>query len=320
MKRKVILVGICAMILCTLAACSLAREDAGENPYEDKLIGVFISTEHLDLYDFKRHLNDNLIVFRGGEIITNSDTDKYQGRLYATLMPKTLTNEETGETTEIMEYVFENISGIPYFYPTIKDELGNYSASMSDNAISEGHIDIKQGDDEDSVTMEGTLYVLPGGTSAYFLNPVYHSADGSVYLTSGNGISSSGEHDEGSMMSQSLSAKKTITENGKTKTDSFSVTISVSFMFAPESIIILQMNENGELLSRLEYAPDALPDSFEPEAQTAFLVVETKKHDSEGTIKVSRNIYNRDAQSMETFYPRADGVCVKDWTLIEWTD
>lgn len=319
-KNKVGIFLLCAIILCVLTACSLAREDAGGNPHEDKLIGVFITTEYIDLFDFEGYLNNNLGNFRGGEIVMDGKPDKYQGRLYASLVPRTLTSEETGETTEIMEYVFEDIKGIPYFAPTVQDDHGNYTSSMSDGAISEGHMAINHGDDVNSITMEGTLHVLPASANVYYPNPVYQSEDGSVYLISGSGISSSGVHDEGPMMSQTLAADYTVTENGKTMTDSYSVTISVSFMFAPEKISILQMDADGGLLSRTEYSPEALPDAFKPEPKTAYLVVETRKRDSAGALKTSRDIYSGDAESMETFYAREDGICVKHWTRIEWAE
>lgn len=320
MKRNSLLLGVCAILICTLAACSLAREEASDNPREDKLIGVFITTEYIDLFDFDRYLNENLSGFQGGAIVMDGNNEKYQGRLYASLVPRTLTNEETGETSEILEYKFEGIEGIPYFSPTAQDEHGNYTASASDDAISEGHMSIKQGDDENSVSMEGTLYVVPASMNAYYPNPVYQSADGSVYLVSGSGISASGVHDDGPMMSQTLSADYTVTENGKTKTDSFSVTISVSVMSAPEKIIILQMNADSELLSRHEYVPGTLPESFVPDDKTAFMIVETQKRNFEGKLKVTRNIYGNSDESIETFSARADGVCVKSWTRIAWPD
>jgi hypothetical protein len=89
-------------------------------------------------------------------------------------------------------------------------------------------------------------------------------------------------------------------------------------MFAPDTITILQMDEGGGLISRREYAPDALPDVFVPDINTAFIVAETSRRDAAGSIKISRDIYSSDAESMQTFCARTDGVCIKRQSRIEW--
>ena len=113
MKHNVMIAVCCVFIICALAGCQLALESAGANTNGDRLIGVFITNEYLDLFDFEGYLNDNINSFRGGEIdAERSNTHKYQGRLYAVLVPKAHVNEETGESTVTHEYVFEGIEGI----------------------------------------------------------------------------------------------------------------------------------------------------------------------------------------------------------------
>lgn len=319
MKRNLMVTVCCALILCALLGCQLARENAGTNSYEDRLIGIFITTEYLDLFDFEGYLSDNHTSFRGGEITMSGNTQPYQGRLYATQVTKTLTNEETSDTIETEEYVFEGIEGISYFSPTVPAtvEHESYVTTMSDGAISDGHISINVGDDRNSRTMEGTLYVTPSVMNPiYYFNPVYQSADGIVYLVSGGGISTSGIDSEGAVMSQTLDAVYTVTENGKTKANSISVRISISVMFVPKKISILQMSADNTLISRAEYEPDAMPGIFAPETDTAYLIVETHKRDETRSLKISREIYDRGAENIETFFARADGICVKHWTRI----
>ena len=107
-----------------------------------------------------------------------------------------------------------------------------------------------------------------------------------------------------------------ITENGKTKKDSISIKISISVMFAPEKVVILQMGSDNAIVSRTEYEPDAMPKDFKLEAGTTYFIVETHKRDNTGNLIVSREIYCRDVENIETFFVRADGVCVKHWTQI----
>jgi hypothetical protein len=316
MKRKIMIAVCCALILCALTGCQLAKESTGANTNEDRLIGVLITMEHLDLFDFEGYLNDNLNSFQGGEMnMEGSDTQKYQGRLNAVLAPRTLINEETGETTVTHEYVFEGIEGIQYCVPTIQEteEENSYIATMSDPAISDGHTSISVGDDENKTSIDGTIFVTPSNKiNTYYFNPVYQSADGSVYAVTGDGFTfSSDAYSEGSAYSQTMENTTSITENGKTKKDSISIKISISVMFAPEKIILLQMGFDNVIVSRTEYKPDEMPNKLTLEAGTGYLIVETHKTDNTGNMKVFREIYNGDADSIETFFVRSDGVCVK---------
>ena len=321
MKRKIIITVCCAILLCVLSGCQLARENAGINANEDKLIGVFITREYIDLFDFESYLNNNINSYQDGEIIIDRNTKNYQGRIYAALVPRTLTSEETGEETIIQEYIFEGISGIPYCVPTMQatEEENCYVSTASDAAISDGHTNINVGDDVNSITLDGTLYVAPSSTVvSFYLNPVYQSTDGSVYLVSGEGNSFSGLESEGLSMSQTMDAVHTSTENGKVKTDSVSITISISVMFTPEKIVILQMNADNELISRSEFKPEAIPDSFEPKSDAVYFIVESHKRDSIGNINISREIFGKDAENIETFFTRDDGICIKHGTQVHW--
>jgi len=312
---------LCAILsLLAFSGCQLAQEDKGANAHEDRMIGVFITTEYLDLFDFEGYLERNLGSFRGGEIQMGRDADQYQGRIVATLTTITLTNEETGEEIETEEFIFDGIDGISFFAPTIHatEERDSYIASMSDEAISGGFVYIHMGDDESRRTMEGTIYVSPSESlTAYYINPVFQSSDGSVYMTSGSGISFSGDG-VGVTMSQTMSAVYTVTEHGRTTTESFSITISVSTMHAPEIIIIMQMDADNAPVLRTEYEPDAMPEVITLEADTAFVIVESHSNSGIDNISIHREIYGRDSDGIETFYDRDDGILVKRWTAIAW--
>ena len=70
MKKKVKVLAL-LLALCLLSGCSLARPEAeeGNGVSQDMMIGVFITREYLDLFDFERYLEDNLntVVNGGGE-------------------------------------------------------------------------------------------------------------------------------------------------------------------------------------------------------------------------------------------------------------
>jgi hypothetical protein len=321
MRNRVAAFVCCAALVCALmTGCRLAREDMAADLYADRLIGVFITTEYIDLFDIDSYMDENINYLAEGEIVLDGDTDRYQGRIYATPVTETVT-DENGQKSESTDYVFENMEGIRHFYPTEKRENGNYVNNISDSAISDGYVNVHLGDDTEEMAAEGTLYVVPPLTEVYYFNTVYQSADERVYLTSSSGMGhsvSDNDYEEGEQMSPTLKTTHTYTENGRTKTYSFSITISINVMFAPEKIVILQMGADGKPVSRDEYAPGKLPETLTPESGADYLIVETHKKDAVEKPRVSREIYGADAEELTTFYAREDGICVQQGTHIAW--
>jgi len=306
--------------LLALPGCSLARTDADASAGEDRLIGVLVTTEYLDLFDFEEYYSDHESRFVDGGTVMVENSDTYQGRIYATLTTENLTNEETGEQVTRQAYVFEGIDGIGYFAPTMEDEEGIYTRSNGDEGISDAHMDVSFTDEGQSLSLEGTVYVEPGkGNTEYYVNPVYQCADGAVYVTSGSGYLLSGDHGEGEVFSTTLDANTTRTEEGKSQKDACTVTLHLAVMFAPERIVLLQMDANAGVVSRRAYTPGALPERLELEAGTAYLVVETHKRDRAGEETVARALYQSDTETIGTFYGREDGICLKQWTQLNWT-
>lgn len=321
MIKKILAIFTAILILFTASGCQLALEDKGEYNNRDRLVGVLITNEYLDLFDMEGYLKDNLNKhFSGGLINIDSVDSKYQGRLYATLKTRTLT-DDTGNTFETREFVFDNVEGIPYFsvkIPPTEDEVG-FTASSSDEAICDGHVSIHESDDEEKTSLEGTIYVAMGqSATSRYINPVYQSADGSVYAISGSGIMLAGEQGEGSTYTQTLDETTTVRENGKSKTVSFNIKISLSIMIPPEKIVIMQMDKDSNIISKTEYFPGKLPETLTPEAGADYIIVESYKRDSENNLITSRSIYDRKNQNLETFYCRDDGICVKQWTNLNW--
>ncbi|NLX65024.1 MAG: hypothetical protein GX022_09680 [Clostridiaceae bacterium] len=321
MNRKILAICLAVLILFMASGCQLALEDKGEHNNRDRLVGVLITDEYLDLFDMEGYLKDNFNKYSSGGIINTDNADsKYQERLYATLKTRTL-KDDTGKTFETREFVFDNVEGIPYFsvkIPPTENEVG-FTASASDEAISDGHVSIHEGDNEEKTSLEGTIYVAIGqGTIARYINPVYQSADGSVYAISGKGISLAGEQGEGASFTQTLEETTTVTENGNSKTISFNIKISLKIMIPPEKIVIIQMDKNSNIILKDEYSPGKLPNTITPGAEVDYIIVESLKRDSEGNLTSSRSIYDRRNQNFETFYCRDDGICVKQWTNLDW--
>ena len=127
------------VLLAALAGCQLARADQGADQSEGTLIGVFVTTEYVDLLDFDSFISSNAGKLADSGQLNDKDLQKYQGRLYASPVTKASTSE-TGEPIETREYVFEGITGFACYFPEIKDEQGSYVTTLSDEAISNTQI------------------------------------------------------------------------------------------------------------------------------------------------------------------------------------
>jgi hypothetical protein len=322
--RKLLAAYLAAVTLFALTGCQLrlAREDAGQADTRDKLIGVFITEEYLDLFDMEGYLNDNISkISDSGQITVDGSRSKYQGHLYATLETRALTNEDTGEKVERREYVFDSIEGISYFSVIVPatDNNDSYTSFHSNGGISERHSGLHLGDDENKTTMEGTIYMSPNQPNiTRYINPVYQSSDGSVYAISGSGISAGGIQQEGAVYSQALEETRTITENNKSKTESVSIKISFAIMLPPEQIVVLQMDRDSAVLSRNKYIPGELPDKLTPETETEYIIAESYKHDHEGNPVIIRSLFDKSSENIETFHCREDGICIKQQTHVDW--
>lgn len=107
--NRIIIIFVCVVLaFFTLGATDVIHmANAVTGDAEGRMIGVFVTTEPLDLFDIEGYFNDNAEKILSGGEISESISEKYQDRLYATLVEKSYTNEETGEIAVIKEYVFE---------------------------------------------------------------------------------------------------------------------------------------------------------------------------------------------------------------------
>ena len=123
-----------------------------------------------------------------------------------------------------------------------------------------------------------------------------------------NGVS--GIFGSGDKLTKSLSETISTTENGITKSNHFSITITVAGMNIPEKHVIIQIASDNVVILREEFNPGEIGDIFKPEANTAYIVVETHSRDSYGELIISREVFDRGATGIEIFIAREDGVCV----------
>lgn len=324
MKNKIgMIIFACVLaasfILGAAGAVTFAKDepaDAGK----DRLIGVFITTEYVDLFDSESYFKDNADkVLSGGEI-GSSDSAQYQGRLYAILVDEPYTDPETGETAATKKFVFDGIEGISYFAARYTDENGTqYLGAGDDDAISDAHTGLHYTDAGDGIDMKGTIYVSASkGSDVFYYNPVYQTAAGEVYLVSGQGVSYGGELSAGMSGSQALKEEQTVTIDGKSETVSSSIEVSICFMDTPIGTSILQFDCDGSIVAREDYAAGDLPAEITTSSDTEYIIAETRMSSADGKETVTRELFRQDDESLYAFFCREDGICIKQYCSIAW--
>lgn len=322
MKLKNIAAAACASaLLLVLTGCRLAKETEETGKVQDRLMGVFITTEYLDLFDMEGYLNDHLKGASGGELTPDGTADAYNGRLYAALTTKEHIAEDSGKKYDTKEYTFENVPGIPFFATDLPMEDGTDTtvSSVYSEGMTDSHFGTHYSDDEDKITLEGTIYLVPGKNGhTHYLNPVYQSADGRIYATTGQGMSVLGVQSEGDTTAQKMEESITVTENGVSKKKTAVINVSIATMLPPQKIVLLQMDKSSAVLSRQEYLPGKLPERLTPHSATEYMVLESHKVDFDGQEKIDRALFSRQDETISSFYPTDEGVIFKQYTTIHW--
>lgn len=315
MRRLKILFFI-LMLVFSMTGCQLARTDLQSS--DDRLVGVLVTEEYLDLFDMEAYLNDNLNLFNG-DIVIDGDTSDYQGRIYASIIPQTLTAED-GRIVEDEEITFEDLEGIHFVSARVERDNEFFNRVYSSDGIINAHTAYNYTDTEESVSMEGEIWMahVNGNMEAY-INPVFEDGNGNYYVTAGQGFSTSGDNAVGGIYTQKLEESHTITENNETKTVSVSISISLGTMYEPEKYVLLQMDANNQILQKDVYEPGSLPTDLEPKSKTEYILLETHNRLASKDETVTRTIFNRNNDHLTTFYANEDGFMIEDYTFIQWS-
>lgn len=321
MKIKKSLSALLAVLFTlSLSGCQLAQKDTGEGSATAHIIGVFITTEYLDLFDAEAYLSDQFVGSASGNVNFSEQSDRYDGRYYATLKAITDLHGPESKTT-YYQYQFPDLKGFSFFAANHPDsvDMSVFLASNYDSAISDVHTSIFVTDAGERVELKGTLNLsMSFANKEIFINPVYQTEDGSVFVESGDSFMQGCTTSEGNFMTNTYSDSTTTTNNGVSETKGNSVALSIAFLYTPETVVLIQMDQNNEIVKRSEFKPGTLPETFKPESATEYIVVETHKKDANGSALVTRKIYTKEDYAVFSYYVRADGICVNQSASLEW--
>lgn len=267
MKKLSILL-ILALALA-LSGCSMLREEAAP-AQEDRLVGIYITPEYIDTFDFESYVEDNASsLINGGGEISSEDTEKYSQRIYAT---------DNGGREGHIEFP---VWGIPLISARYEEEGESYISNESSDYMEHGGLHVYSSDDGERYEISGTVYADARGHVQAYCNPVYQQADGSIYLLPGQGLSSNGIGTMTFTLSEDSDAYGDVPAWG------MSIELDIASKYPTERLAVLLYGADGSLISRTEYAPGEVPETIAA-GDAAFAVVEDYTRDGSGEAAVER--------------------------------
>jgi len=289
MKHKIAIILVSAALLGALTGCQLAVP--GLSVTSDRLVGIFATTTSLDLGP--------------------------AGRIDATAQTQT-DQDPDGSTQSQTVYDFPGLDGF-YLMNTFNDDTGNSTYTTGSDSMTDIAAFISMtNDDQTGFTLKGTLHVSLG-TYEFHMYAIRQAADGSVYLMgSGDQSIFVGGGAIGTTYSQTFSESNTITTGGQSVTTSSSVEFKVRIEATPVDIVIIEMDSDNVQLHSTQYSPGDVPETLTPDADTAYLIVETHTVDGSGNLGAQRAVYSRGDSNLYSFAARPDGICVQHITDIAW--
>lgn len=287
------------LVVCLLSGCQLASEEKNEDRLQDKLVGVFVTFDSLNLpFDMEGYLNDNAGKLKDGGtvVVEEGEAMAYEGKLFAEV-------SEDG-------WSFPGYDGI------IMGQMWNEEYWVS--FTTEGFCDVKTHFTEtetlDGIEEEGTIYA-PKDTKdfIFYSNPVYMTPDGKYYAVQGNAFSSGNTGIHG--MSQHVSCEIKETTNGVENTYSAKFSTHIEGIVLADRVVLVEMSADHAELARAEYIPGQMPESITPADGTAYIIVEEIAGE-----EVTRTLYQPGDENIQVFY-QADAVyCLPQFTTINWTE
>ena len=265
---KKLAIALIFAIALMLPGCSLLREE-GEPADADRLVGVYITENYIDSFDFEAYVQDNASSLSGGGEISREDAAKYTRRIYAEITD--------GKTSFPIE-------GIAFIAARYEKDGESCTGSDYGDKLADVHLSINVSDDMETTVLTGKLFADSGaGHMSAYCNPVYQQADGRVYLVPGEGVSAN----MGSM-TNSLSESCERAKKGE-RGYGMDITLEVEGRRPSEKLAVLLYSAEGALLSRTEYAPEEMPEEIAAEG-AAWAVFEDYTADYSGEPQVIRQL------------------------------
>lgn len=300
MKNKIIGIVALVAVLAVLFALgatglvSLSGKDGGQSEQKDgRMIGVYLMWE-----------NETI-----SELAWSGERFLYAER-------KTVTDENGYES---VEYVFEQLSGIPFYNISYTDDMGEHVVSLiGTDKISRIQSHYADGDAEHKTSHEGTLYYCSRqGRMRLWMYNVRQASDESVYIDTEEMPELVILGDYGHSIIHSETQFQTM---GKQKeTYDFSIKVEFARMAKPDGTgKLIEMDLQNRVVAETtveigENMPEAVLNR-----DTAYVIVEQHLTDADGNGQIERRLYTRENESAEVYSVGGDGICSLRYLPLVW--
>ena len=276
---------------------------------KDKLIGVFVTKEYLNLFDINKYIVENAEKLTDETILNAEQTATYETRLYA---------KKSENATE--KITFDGIEGFLHYFTKKEDTYGSYTSHYCDKGISNGHMDIKNSDNDSHIFLDGTIYLsTQGSIHGLYYNPVYQTTNGEIYVLSGTGHFYESElNTEGLSNTVTFEDTRSYTKEDNTIEEYTKITLSCEYEHKSTCIVLTQMNNNYQIVKQQNYAPEKMPNEIILEDKTCYLIVETIKMDLNGNDVHSYELLQPNDTFFFSISYQEDGIGIQNMTTLQW--
>lgn len=319
MRNKGVIIAagcLAAVFLAGLFGVNFVSDAEVSTEQKDRLIGVYITTEFVDLFDAGAFFQDNISKIQKDAELSREETEKYQGKLYAEKAMREMKDEE-GKVQKIAEYDFP-IEGSGIFALKEQSENGDYYQTAVSGQIADVRSHYYVTDTGERIELTAKVYCTTSTAVTCYFNPVFQTEDGQIYLTAGSGFQSSGG-EAGEEYSQKLAETHSVTWNGETVEETISVEVAMEKIHPTGKIRFLEYDAEGNLLSESAYLAGDFPETLKAKEETAYVVAEHMKKTADGFLVTDREVAGKDEETVIKAYQETkSGLCETIEMRIVW--
>lgn len=141
----------------------------------------------------------------------------------------------------------------------------------------------------------------------FYLNPVFRTAEGEIYLVPGSGTGAGSEGSSSTEITYGAAHTSQIMEKESGKEMIHELTVGVDF--APQVPAVrekvIQYDGMHNIIEETEFNGDAVPEKIVRRSETAYMLVEKTYADANGDDRITYEVINRDEISY-TAYQKLD--------------
>lgn len=284
-----------------LGGCSLAKEEL-QAKGEDKLVGVFLTNTYVDTGTAELEVNWK------GEVSFREEAGRIPGEV--------LWNRDTDQVNRPSGVVFEGVEGYGIYSMEVPNESSEYGMgySFQDDIFTELYMAVT----DEGESMEATVYVEKAGPINFYMNPVYQTPQGEIYMQQGSAVSCD-SWSEGLSMSQTISTECTQNRNGEETKEKVSFTVHVTCAEKEEMASLVCMNSENNVIDtisteNLRGMSSEEKAEFQVPAGTAYLIVQRQNESGE----IVRTVCNRGEEFVSLMCSMGDGYLMPGGLTLVW--